>query len=495
MRPAVKRYVLGRPSWNKYNLYNISKADPIVRTTTATFFQQKWAAKAMTRTYHGDHIPEKRWNRLFDRRLASVVEMPPEYLAAHDGSEQAEGRGSGREVDPNDPKAHSVTATSYSVLEEARQAQLARDDAQNASRARNQRPGTRSLRAAMRRPVQDMTPYMQMAFAPQERRLEVAMFRAMFASTPRQARQFCIHGAVKVNGKKMRYGSYMLNPGDLFEVDPDMVMLAAGKDKNQASLEAAVKKLQASKYAKAVADDEAVVESSKDAESEATETSEEKPEGEEVAAVEEEAPEEPELSSLPEAGREAEQRRRVKALVASAKTLLKESPDLNAKRKQELRAFVRASKAALGHKEDLAADDLMATLSSHLTRFKLDGKEVTDAAAKTDSSPAPTADAKNVEEVGSLSKSEAQALARLLRANEEDDENPVDNTKPYATPWEPRKYLKPLAFIPRYLEVNQNICAAVYLRNPVARIGLAEVPTPFSYDVNQLAYTWYLRRR
>lgn len=157
----------------------------------------------MTRPYHGEHVNEKRWTRLFSRRLASVVEMPPEYLAAHDGAEQALGRGSGRELDPEDPLASAVTAETFSAMEHARQRQLASEDAKDAQKTRAIRPGPRSVRSTMRRPVQDITPYMQMAFAPLERRLEVAMFRAMFASSPRQARQFCVHGAVKVNGKKV----------------------------------------------------------------------------------------------------------------------------------------------------------------------------------------------------------------------------------------------------------------------------------------------------
>lgn len=170
---------------------------------TSTFFQQKWAAKAMTRTYHGDNVPEKRWTRLFSRRLASVVEMPPEYLARHDGSEQAEGRGSGKQLDPTDPEASALTADSYSATEKARQKQLAFEHRIEAERQNKTRPSPKAVRALMRKPVQDITPYMQMAFAPLERRLEVAMFRAMFASSPRQARQFCVHGAVRVNGKKV----------------------------------------------------------------------------------------------------------------------------------------------------------------------------------------------------------------------------------------------------------------------------------------------------
>ena len=51
------------------------------------------------------------------------------------------------------------------------------------------------------------------------------------------------------------------------------------------------------------------------------------------------------------------------------------------------------------------------------------------------------------------------------------------------------------AFIPRYLEVNHNVCSAVYLRHPVARPGLAEVPSPISNETASLAFNWYLRRR
>lgn len=50
-----------------------------------------------------------------------------------------------------------------------------------------------------------MTPYMQMTYFPLERRLDTAIFRALFASSVRQARQFVVHGLVKVNGKKVRF--------------------------------------------------------------------------------------------------------------------------------------------------------------------------------------------------------------------------------------------------------------------------------------------------
>lgn len=61
------------------------------------------------------------------------------------------------------------------------------------------------------------TPYMSMVYYPQERRLDTAIFRALFASSARQARQMVVHGHVKVNGNKV---SELLLAGlHLFNID------------------------------------------------------------------------------------------------------------------------------------------------------------------------------------------------------------------------------------------------------------------------------------
>lgn len=143
-----------RQSWSKYNLYNLSRIR-IPPFRFKTFFQQKWLAKSVLRAYHGEPVREAHWNKMFKRRLRAVVPMDPSWLAANDGSFESAGRGSGSHED---------------------------------------KPS--------RRKVPD-TPYMQMTFAPLERRLDTAIFRALFASSTRQARQFVVHGAVKVNGKKV----------------------------------------------------------------------------------------------------------------------------------------------------------------------------------------------------------------------------------------------------------------------------------------------------
>ena len=83
--------------------------------------------------------------------------MDHTYLGKTDGSDEAAGRGSGRDIGPDQ---------------------------------RAKKP--------------QRTPYMNMVYAELERRLDTAIFRALFASSTRQARQFVVHGCVKVNGKKVR---------------------------------------------------------------------------------------------------------------------------------------------------------------------------------------------------------------------------------------------------------------------------------------------------
>ena len=162
-----------RQTWNKYNLYNFSRAQT-QRTSDRSFFQQKWTAKSITRAYHGETVREKMWTRMFRRTMRSVVDFDPSQLAKNDGSQYATGRGSG--------------------LDRA-EGEVARP-----------RPGT---------------PYLNMVYAPLERRLDTAVFRALFASSTRQARQFVVHGHVKVNGKEVskalqaRAMSLIVHPDDI----------------------------------------------------------------------------------------------------------------------------------------------------------------------------------------------------------------------------------------------------------------------------------------
>lgn len=138
---------------------------------------------------------------MFNRRMLSVVNMDPEYMAQNDGAEQAAGRGSGRDKPTQDD------LTPWAQRRQAR-----RDLVKGRLLERFAFPEEVNLGAEARDAAahlnqqeisQGLTPYMNMTFAPQERRIDVAIFRALFASSVRQARQFVVHGAVKINGQKV----------------------------------------------------------------------------------------------------------------------------------------------------------------------------------------------------------------------------------------------------------------------------------------------------
>lgn len=292
----------------------------------------------------------------------------------------------------------------------------------------------------------------------------------------------------------MKYPGYLLNPGDMFQVDPERVMFATGSPKEGT---AAVAKAEG--------------------------------EGEQEEATEEEARLEPE----PEFEDEGEDvdidrspREVLKDLQAQAKSILtSERSKIGAKKKQDLRGFTKAVKRMLSRSTSstVLTDSLEAqfeelknqlriqrqnkregktALPSEKVQKTIEGQDNEDdkvlAEAQLDAEDAeseakdPVTPDEEDEGVNYLSDADLQ---QLQLAFESSVDNPIDNSKPYATPWRPRDYMSAFTFIPRYLEVNQNICAAVYLRHPVARPGLAEVPTPYGVETSGSAYVWYLRRR
>ena len=295
---------------------------------------------------------------------------------------------------------------------------------------------------------------------------------------------------------QMRYPGYLLNPGDMFQVDPERVMFATGAPKSKAERR------------------EGRIARQK------TETTEE---GEEGAAEEQKEEKQKQKSEVEEAQPE-DTRETLKGLMAQAKTIMsKEKSDLPAKKKQELRGFQKAIKRVLSRSESSSIlndnlesqfSELMTLLKAKRVEKKADskGKSTESRPAAESSEPVAETEAPDsrpgqalteafqkatenpAEEVDTSELTEDE-LDTLKRALIQMRDNPIDSTKPYATPWRPRDYMSAFAFIPRYLEVNQNICAAVYLRHPVARPGFSEVPSPFSESINTAAFAWYLRRR
>ncbi|KAL1305458.1 hypothetical protein AAFC00_002337 [Neodothiora populina] len=468
-----------RQDWSKWNLYNISRM-ALPPASNKTFFQQKWLAKSLTRAYHGEQIREGQWTRMFDRRLPSVVPMDYRKLARSDGSEWAAGRGGGVQTPP------------ISEVDE----ELSAED--KAKRISNR---TRRLRTP------DKTPYMHMTYHPTERRLDTAIFRALFASSTRQARQFVVHGFVKVNGKKMEYPGYLLNPGDMFSVEPERVLFATGARKYNKHVPDTLQGTTREDEPDSIIDDEAedLVEASSSSEA-AAESAEKTKESEAKDG---------EAGADKKQNTEAENRKAIQDLMDRAKSIMsgkERRGGLSAKRKQELRAFTQAAKKALsqirGTKIKNSAplnetiDGLQETLETINAKIPGTSTSASSSPPETTSSssePATTPSSTNPQSPEITQKEDKHATrkqAELLHAAlQRAQENPIDVKKPYATPWQPREYMSAFAFIPRYLEVNQKICSAVYLRHPVARPGLAEVPTPFHGETMGLAFNWYLRRR
>ncbi|KAK0388644.1 hypothetical protein NLU13_4887 [Sarocladium strictum] len=517
MRKPPRYFNLQRPkirlSWNKHNVYNLARMVGRDRSTAdrMTFFQMKWDAKSRTRGYHGEHIAEKKWKRMFSHRLMSAVDLPPQYLAEHDGSEQAAGRGSG--ISTND-----VSAEKYSNLRKLGTRSRTTHGLQRPSMKRG------DPERMLSKHHKDMTPYMQMAYAPLERRLDMAVFRALFASSVRQARQFIIHGAVEVNGKKMVHPSYQLNPGDMFQVEVEKVLYGTGKQHEPRGEEKIPKNpvvAQRRRLRRLTEKD------SKDVK----EAGQEKPWQKFWADVKglEGHPKFKDLKEL------TQEPHIILSKIEQIRSRTASDGKLDFAGKEILKDVMSRTRRLLGNlPEDTKFEEMVADFRLLLANRDALIKELIEEAEKnpapepeagSETAPPPAENAENADAAADATPSQerriqkaatglTKAQAERLRATleneqfklsndamrnlaqfiKEDEENPYDPSKPYKTPWEPRPFMSAFAFIPRYLEVNPNVCAAVYLRHPVARKGMAEVPTPFSYLTNQLAHNWYLQR-
>ncbi|RDA86802.1 hypothetical protein CP532_6394 [Ophiocordyceps camponoti-leonardi (nom. inval.)] len=486
MRRVARFYHLNKPklrqTWNKHNVYNLYRSvgrEPLVNRNS-TFFQQKWAAKSKTRAYHGDHIQEKKWKRLFSRRLRSVVDMPPQYLAAHDGSEQATGRGSGLTTT-------QVTAESYS----------------NAPKYKPEEPvsGRKGdVNKLLATQFSQMTPYMQMTYAPLERRLETAIYRALFASSIREARQFCVHGAVKVNGLKMVYPAYQLNPGDMFEVDVERVMSATGVQRNRVPLpstfwherdrltlnqekDLSIRDLALNYAGWVLTPDEQSRHKAAIGDKPVTPTY--------LNQMMVEATLRRSRTALHfEEETAGEHRRiRIRRLRLAARTWLQLPDDFMMPPER----LVNAIWQLFPNPQWIPRLRKIWLKKLHPRRYGEVSDDDTDILRRLEMSILDLPKKLPTMNIGPVkfSHDEIRELVRLIG---EVDRGFSLGKEAYRMPWRPRPYMSAFCFIPRYLEVNPYICAAVYLRHPVARKGLAEVPTPFNYLTSQLAHNWYLER-
>jgi ribosomal protein S4 len=287
---------------------------------------------------------------------------------------------------------------------------------------------------------------------------------------------------------QMEYPGYLLNPGDMFSVEPERVLFATGMKKP-------IK--QGGKSKKAATEGEEATETQE----EASEEAEAKDSAAEVAEVES-VTKELDAAATPEQAKKA-----LRSLMDRAKRITTSAKgDLSGRRLKDLRKLsqnVRQAMSKFGGRngKDMPAADTIEELTSVLTEItsKIPADVLPASEAPKKPSEGESAATSSNPQAQDPAKEDKFRIAKdallLQQALQRARENPVDASKPYATPWRPRDYMSAFAFIPRYLEVNQNVCSAVYLRHPVARPGLAEVPTPISAESAGLAFNWYLRRR
>lgn len=314
----------------------------------------------------------------------------------------------------------------------------------------------------------------------------------------------------------MPYPGYLLNPGDMFQVQPDRVLYATGdtKDSNQAR-----EGRQGHKARRRVN----IVREEQRAQSRAKR--------QEARAAKDASPtesplveEKPVVKTLPKTEQEQrkEARKHYQTLLDQVRMFMERAhTKYAAKKKQEVRAYVKEIKEAMSKTSNKNTDikTIEQTLLSLAARRSILVFERHQPESEREKARRPSGESKSaffetpIEAMSPKDRKKAQFFRKeelpetaYEEMSVEDQkkvqaslvqlrENPIDDTKPYATPWRPRPYMSAFAFIPRYLEVNQNICAAVYLRHPVARPGFAEVPTPFNGVAQQLAFNWYLKRR
>jgi len=278
---------------------------------------------------------------------------------------------------------------------------------------------------------------------------------------------------------QMPYAGYLLNPGDMFQVEPDSVLFATGARKESAQIKVGRKvRMKRAKVNKRLRLPQPL-----------PPLRERRRKTGEITDVDGEAEVEKNSENLQEF-REQRLETIDEFLVVVLEEFERGKSKLGAKRKQDLRALLkdaRAVRARINRKTEEQVTEDLKNLSSRFWLIR--------AATKQETQPNATKRSLSVYAQKKQQAVDEAKKQKLLEAMIHVEENREDPSKPYATPWQPRPFMSPFAFIPRYLEVHHAICSAVYLRHPVARPGLAEVPTPFAAETQQLAFTWYLRRR
>lgn len=377
------------------------------------------------------------------------------------------------------------------------------------------------------------TPMPLQTYAVLEKRLEFALFRSMFASSIRQAREFIKNGHVQVNGVTIKHPSFPLKSGDIFNVNPQKVMLAMGRVKP--SLETAIKVDN-----RQIAVWNRFVNAAKLNPKDVWDLKQNKPESLNTL----ESGNLTRLDSIKNFNKSVEadmlktQKETTRQSLLAKILAIADGKDVEELTSDQFLKIVTASKTDLAKCLEiyrilkLSDNDLVKTHSQVACEAFLATKSTEF------SSPEAAKNAAHVRKI--LSEIVTQQLERIrvnaeklkmpedakslpfnsnfgknlrpvapLKKDEvmENESSAVvnlpwqkglfgrqDASKPYFTPWTPRPFIGALAILPHHIEVSFETCHAVYLNDPVARPGHSEVITPFPDHVHERAYMYYVRK-
>ncbi|AOA62984.1 37S ribosomal protein, mitochondrial [Komagataella phaffii CBS 7435] len=393
--------------------------------------------------------------------------------------------------------------------------------------------GVAQLDASLQGGNTDETPMMLQTFAVLEKRLDVALFRAMFASSVRQARQYIIHKYVSVNGVVMRHPNYELKPGDVFSVRPDKVLEALGKAKPDLKTSYKVDQIQISRWNKFVKESKA---SPLEVWQRQQAKKQSRGESNLISTDDKER-----VKKIREFNNKLQARRQLKQQSTTRQSILVDVIDIVRGTKKDITPEVFESKFGSGLKEKVF--QIYQTLGEkhnllnlpedentleHVTKFITDKEPIDEFKQKRTKQLLSEINTKYLEHIREqfeqskvsedakelpYDPSWADSLRRhknlsLWEEVKEHGEKCLkvnfpwqkglfgrqDSTKAYFTPWTPRPFLAPFAVLPQHLEISFETCHAVYLRDPVSRPGESEVITPLPVDVHKRAYMWYQRK-
>ncbi|EDK45169.1 conserved hypothetical protein [Lodderomyces elongisporus NRRL YB-4239] len=367
------------------------------------------------------------------------------------------------------------------------------------------------------------TPITLQTYAALEKRLEFAVFRSMFASSVRQARQFILGGFVKVNGVKIRHPSFPLKSGDVFSVDPEKVLFAMGRAKPsfEKSVKIDDKQIRVwNKYLSLMKKDPERVKQMK-------ETRPENLDQLEVFKKQE---------ILNRRKSSSNRNMKAKQNLVSNKSILKDIIQLGKAASGEVSAesfrkygnfadekclkiyniLAQKKHSLLDNTSEEALDKYFAKdverSEGEVKEFRLiksilkelehsewerirkthlgeSGENVTPAVLEKTT--------KTTKFVPQLNKEEILEKGEYSGPNLPWQKSPYGREEPersFFTPWTPRAFLGSFAVLPSHIEISFDTCHAVYLRDPIARPGHSEVISPFPEHVHERAYMYYIKK-